>query len=100
HSTSLRAASNRGLVRGPELPPKVHRSFASLRMTRERENETPFAQNATLLADLHVPEKARDPSTSLRASSFDFDHSRPWGTRLPVSRWHEQIGDPTIADGI
>jgi len=21
-------------------------------------------------------------------------------TQLPVSRWHEQIGDPTLADGI
>ena len=21
-------------------------------------------------------------------------------SRLPVSRWHEQIGDPTLADGI
>jgi len=21
-------------------------------------------------------------------------------SQLPVSRWHEQIGDPTIADGI
>jgi len=44
-----------------------------------------------LCADLHVSEKARDPSTPLRG---------PWGTRLPVSRWHEQIADPTIADGI
>src|SRR6185437_4878851 len=79
HSTSLRAASNRGLVRGPELPPDVHRSFASLRMTRERENETPFAQNATLLR-ISTSRKRREtlrlrsgqaPSTPLSAGSFD-----------------------------
>ena len=40
------------------------------------------------------------PRLGKGARPFDFDHSRPWGTRLPVSRWHEQIGDPTIADGI
>ena len=40
------------------------------------------------------------PFASLRASSFDSAQGRPWGNRLPVSRWHEQIGDPTIADGI
>jgi IstB-like ATP binding protein len=31
------------------------------------------------------------PSTPLRG---------PWGNRLPVSCWHEQIGDRTIAGGI
>src|SRR6185437_1043670 len=80
HSTSLRAASNRGLVRRPELPPEVHRSFASRRMPREGENETPFAQNATLLR-ISTSRKRREtlrlrsgqaPSTSLRAGSFDF----------------------------
>src|SRR6185437_2197388 len=84
HSTSLRAASNRGLVRGPELPPDVHRSFASLRMTRERENETPFAQNATLLR-ISTSRKRREtlrlrsgqaPSTPIRAGSFDSDQGR------------------------
>ena len=27
-------------------------------------------------------------------------HSTILTSQLPVSRWHEQIGDPTIADGI
>ena len=39
---------NRGLVRRPSFHPEMHRSFASLRMTRDG-NETSFAQNATLL---------------------------------------------------
>jgi DNA replication protein DnaC len=27
-------------------------------------------------------------------------HSTILTSQLPVSRWHEQIGDPTLADGI
>jgi DNA replication protein DnaC len=27
-------------------------------------------------------------------------HSTILASQLPVSRWHEQIGDPTVADGI
>ena len=27
-------------------------------------------------------------------------HSMILTSQLPVSRWHEQIGDPTLADGI
>jgi len=31
---------------------------------------------------------------------FSFVRSTVLTSQLPVSRWHEQIGDPTIADGI
>jgi DNA replication protein DnaC len=30
------------------------------------------------------------------AIKFDL---RSWTSQLAVSRWHEQIGDPTLADG-
>jgi len=65
---------NRGLVRRPSFHPEMHRSFASLRMTRDG-NETSFAQNATLLL-ISTCRKRREtlrlrsgqaPSTSITA---------------------------------
>jgi hypothetical protein len=61
-------------------------------MTRERENETPFAQNATLLRISTSRKEREAPPAPLRAG-----HGAP-GCRSRAG--HEQIGDPTIADGI
>jgi DNA replication protein DnaC len=35
---------------------------------------------------------ARKPNTQVRSTILT--------SQLPVSRWHEQVGDPTLADGI
>jgi DNA replication protein DnaC len=39
-----------------------------------------------------------NPESGMKQNSFG--RSRILTSQLPVSRWHEQIGDPTPADGI
>jgi DNA replication protein DnaC len=42
----------------------------------------------------------RSDARSGRSARIATKLAPPVTSQLPVSRWHEQIGDPTIADGI
>ena len=50
-----------------------------------------------LLTSTHRGNETRDCEKCLGPDYPDYRSGLP---QLPVSRWHEQIGDPTLADGI
>jgi DNA replication protein DnaC len=49
--------------------------------------------NATKLNNMEVPLRSRYTQSASHGSSI-------LTSQLPILRWHEQIGDPTLADGI
>ena len=66
-------------------------------------NELSFLERSALLVDQQWSWRENQAlARRLKAATLDRCQTRSsiLTSQLPVSRWHEQIGDPTIADGI
>ena len=62
----------------------------------KRELAKEFPKSALVLADVGIDLAVGAFEVGVRYQT----RSTIFTSQLPVSRWHEQIGDPTIADGI
>jgi hypothetical protein len=89
-------------VDGEEKKSPIHKVDCyknKIALELEWNNKDPFfdrdLNNFRLLFDLRA-----SAATSGRSAKTATRYVPRSSRRLPVSRWHEQIGDPTLADGI